>query len=54
MDAWDAIQDNEFFSVEGIIFAFSQMFQVHQHAATAAATAAVHCTCSLLAEQATE
>jgi hypothetical protein len=28
VDAWDAIQDNEFFSVEGFIFAFSQMFQV--------------------------
>jgi hypothetical protein len=28
VDAWDAIQDNEFFSIEGFIFAFSQMFQV--------------------------
>jgi hypothetical protein len=30
VDAWDAIQDNEFFSVEGFIFAFSQMFQLHK------------------------
>ena len=28
MDAWDAIKDNEFFSLEGFVFAFSQMLSV--------------------------
>ena len=28
MDAWDAIKDNEFFSLEGIAFVLKQMFQV--------------------------
>ena len=28
MDAWDAVKNNEFFSPEAWIFAFSQMFQV--------------------------
>lgn len=28
MDAWDALQKNEFLSLEGFVFAFSQMFQV--------------------------
>ncbi len=28
VDAWDAVENNEFFSPEAWIFAFSQMFQV--------------------------
>lgn len=28
VDGWDAIQDNTFPSLEGFVFAFSQMFQV--------------------------
>lgn len=28
VDAWDAIEDNEYLSLEGFVFAFSQMFSV--------------------------
>ncbi len=28
MDAWDALEDNEFFSLEGLTFAFKQMLSV--------------------------
>ena len=37
MDAWDAVENNEFFSPEAWIFAFGQMFQART------SLCAVHC-----------
>lgn len=41
VDAWDAVQNNEFFSPEAWIFAFGQMFQA-RHACSSFTSTATH------------